>query len=184
LLTARTAIEHNLEGLRIGADDYITKPFNTSILVTRCNNLVNSRIVLQEKFSKQPQVSAQMLATNNMDKALLDKILLVIEKYIDDTEFNINTFASEMGMSRTNLFSKIKGLTGQTPNDFVTTIRLKKAAIMLLNHPEMNITEISEQLGFNSSRYFSKCFKNQYHVSPLSYRKGLSYDESEDMELQ
>jgi signal transduction histidine kinase/ligand-binding sensor domain-containing protein/DNA-binding NarL/FixJ family response regulator len=182
LLTARTALEHNLEGLRIGADDYITKPFNTSILVSRCNNLVNSRIILLEKFSRQPQVSPQMLATNNLDKALLDKILVIIDKYINDTDFNINTFAIEMGMSRTNLFAKIKGLTGQTPNDFVTNIRLKKAAVMILNHPEMNITEISEQLGFNSSRYFSKCFKSQYHVSPLSYRKGLTYDEAEEQE--
>jgi len=185
LLTARTAIEHNLEGLRVGADDYITKPFNTSILVSRCNNLVNSRRVLQEKFSKQPQVNPQMLATNNMDKALLDKILTVIEKYIDDTGFSIHTFASEMGMSRTNLFAKIKGLTGQTPNDFVTTIRIKKAAIMLLNNPEMNITEISEQLGFNSSRYFSKCFKDQYHVSPLMFRKGNNAEDeyNEDVNL-
>jgi len=178
LLTARTAIEHNLEGLRIGADDYITKPFNTSVLVTRCNNLVNSRLVLQEKFSKQPQVSPLLLATNNLDKVLLDKILVVVDKYINDPDFSIGTFASEMGMSRTNLFAKIKALTGQTPNDFVTSIRLKKSALLLLNNPEMNITEISEQLGFNSSRYFSKCFKNQYHVSPLSYRKGLLTDDA------
>ncbi len=180
LLTARTAIEHNLEGLRIGADDYITKPFNIKILVSRCNNLVNSRMILQEKFSKQPQVTPQMLATNTLDKALLDKAMEIIEKSLDDTEFNINIFAREMGMSRTNLFAKIKAITGQTPNDFISMVRLKKAAILLRNNPELNITEISDQLGFSSSRYFSKCFKDQYHVSPLSYRKGVSSDEEDE----
>ena len=75
LLTARTAIEQNIEGLRIGADDYITKPFNTSLLISRCNNLVNSRILLQEKFSKQPQAQAQLLATNPIDKEILDRAM-------------------------------------------------------------------------------------------------------------
>ena len=75
LLTARTAIEQNIEGPRIGADDYITKPFNTNLLISRCNNLVNSRILLQEKFSKQPQAFAQMLATNPIDKEILDRAM-------------------------------------------------------------------------------------------------------------
>ena len=174
LLTARTAIEQNIEGLRIGADDYITKPFNTSLLISRCNNLVNSRILLQEKFSKQPQAQAQLLATNPIDKEILDRAMEVIEHHLDDPDFNVNTFAREMAMARTNLFSKIKAITGQTPNDFILTIRLKKGALMLRNNPELNITEISDRIGFSSPRYFSKCFKDVYQVSPLAYRKGDS----------
>ena len=181
LLTARTAIEQNIEGLRIGADDYITKPFNTNLLISRCNNLVNSRILLQEKFSKQPQAFAQMLATNPIDKEILDRAMTVIEKHLDDTEFNVNVFAREMAMARTNLFTKLKAITGQTPNDFILTIRLKKGALMLRNNPELNITEISDRIGFSSSRYFSKCFKDIYHVSPLAYRKGEeSTEDSEE----
>lgn len=172
LLTARTAIEHNIEGLRIGADDYITKPFNINILISRCNNLVNSRILLQEKFSRQPQAFAQMLATNPMDKEMLDRAMEIIERHLDDTEFNVNIFAREMGMARTNLFTKLKAITGQTPNDFILTIRLKKGALMLRNNPELNISEISDKIGFSSSRYFSKCFKDVYRVSPMGYRKG------------
>lgn len=172
LLTARTAIEQNIEGLRIGADDYITKPFNTNLLISRCNNLVNSRILLQEKFSKQPQAFVQMLATNPIDKEILDRAMAVIEQHLDDTEFNVNVFAREMAMARTNLFTKLKAITGQTPNDFILTIRLKKGALMLRNNPELNITEIADRIGFSSSRYFSKCFKDIYHVSPLAYRKG------------
>ena len=172
LLTARTAIEQNIEGLRIGADDYITKPFNTNLLISRCNNLVNSRILLQEKFSKQPQAFVQMLATNPIDKEILDRAMAVIEQHLDDTEFNVNVLAREMAMARTNLFTKLKAITGQTPNDFILTIRLKKGALMLRNNPELNITEIADRIGFSSSRYFSKCFNDIYHVSPLAYRKG------------
>ena len=157
LLTARTAIEHNIEGLKIGADDYITKPFNTNLLISRCNNLVHSRRLLQEKFSKQPQAFAQMLATNPMDKEMLDRAMAIIERHLDNTDFNVNIFAREMGMARTNLF-------------------------MLRNNPELNITEISDRIGFSSSRYFSKCFKEIYHVSPLAYRKGEESEEEGDGE--
>ena len=182
LLTARTAIEHNIEGLKIGADDYITKPFNTNLLISRCNNLVNSRRLLQEKFSKQPQTFAQMLATNPMDKEMLDRAMDIIERHLDDTDFNVNIFAREMGMARTNLFTKLKAVTGQTPNDFILNIRLKKGAVMLRNNPELNITEISDRIGFSSSRYFSKCFKEIYHVSPLAYRKGEEKEEGDGEE--
>ncbi len=171
LLTARTAVEQNIEGLRIGADDYITKPFNTALLISRCNNLVNSRILLQEKFSKQPQATARMLATNPIDKEILDRATAVIEQHLDDTEFNVTVFAREMAMARTNLFTKLKAITGQTPNDFILTIRLKKGALMLRNNPELNVTEIADRIGFSSPRYFSKCFKEVYQVSPLAYRK-------------
>ena len=180
LLTARTAIEHNIEGLKIGADDYITKPFNTNLLISRCNNLVNSRRLLQEKFSKQPQAFAQMLATNPMDKEMLDRAMAIIERHLDNPDFNVNIFAREMGMARTNLFTKLKAVTGQTPNDFILSIRLKKGAVMLRNNPELNITEISDRIGFSSSRYFSKCFKEIYHVSPLAYRKGEEKEEGEE----
>ena len=159
LLTAKSEDSDKILGLNIGADDYITKPFNTNLLISRCNNLVNSRILLQEKFSKQPQAFVQMLATNPIDKEILDRAMAVIEQHLDDTEFNVNVFAREMAMARTNLFTKLKAITGQTPNDFILTIRLKKGALMLRNNPELNITEIADRIGFSSSRYFSKCFK-------------------------
>ena len=171
LLTAQTAVEQYIEGYQTGADDYITKPFNTRLLISRCNNLVNSRILLQEKFSHQPETNVQMLATNKIDKELLDKAISIIEANIGNSNFNMNIFAREMGMARTNLFAKIKAITGQTPNDFIISIRLKKGAYLLRNNPELNITEIAEKLGFSSARYFSKCFKDLYNISPLSYRK-------------
>lgn len=172
LLTARTEIEQNLEGLRLGADDYITKPFDSRILISRCNNLVNSRIMLQEYFSKQPAAQTPVLATNPIDKQFLDEVIGIFEKHLENTEFTIDKLAQEMFISRTRVYSKIKAITGQTPNDFFITLRLKKAAHMLKFNPELNIIAISEQTGFSSSRYFSKLFKKAYDVTPMEYRKG------------
>lgn len=183
LLTARTAIEHNLEGLRMGADDYITKPFNINILLSRCNNLVNNRIMLQEKFSKQPQATPQILATNTLDKKFIDQAMEIIEQHLDDTNFNVDIFAREMGIARTKLFNKLKDITGQTPYDFIITVRLKRAAFMLKNNPELNISEIADYSGFSSPRQFTKTFKAKFRVIPQAYRRGeICSNEEENME--
>ena len=171
LLTAQTAVEYNIESLRLGADDYITKPFNIKTLITRCNNLVNGRKLLQEKFSRQTDLSPKLIATNNMDREFLDKAMEVIEKHMENSEFDVQMFSSEMALGRTKLFSKIKGITGQTPNDFIITMKMKKAAALLNNNPEYNISDITYMLGFNSPKYFAKCFKEQFGVSPSSFRK-------------
>lgn len=173
LLTALTAPEHTMEGLRTGADDYIAKPFNTALLLSRCNNLVNSRIVLREKFSRQPGRSARMLATNPKDQQLIERATAIIERHLDDPEFSVGVFSREMGMARTNLFSKLKAITGSTPNEFISTIRLKAAAAMLAENPELNVSDIADRTGFSSAHYFSKCFKAQFKLSPLSYRRSL-----------
>lgn len=172
LLTAKTAIDATLEALKTGADDYITKPFNVQLLLSRCNNLVNSRIMMQEKFSKQPQSSHRILANNEMDKEFIDKAMEVVQKHMADPDFNMETFAREVGIARTKLFTKLKAVSGQTPAEFILTIRLKEATMMLKNNPGLNIMEISDRLGFSSPKYFRKCFKDKYHVTPQEYRKG------------
>ena len=180
LLTAKTAIEYNMEGLKMGADDYVTKPFNINLLLSRCNNLVNSRIMLQEKFCKQPQTDMQILATNTLDKKFLDQAMAIIEEEIDNADFNVDQLATRMGIARTKLFTKLKAVTGQTPNDLIITIRLKRAAYMLKNNPELNISEIADRTGFNIPKYFSKCFKEKYHINPTAYRKGTDASSPED----
>ncbi len=183
LLTAQTDIEHNIEGLRLGADDYITKPFNIRILITRCNNLVNGRRILQEKFGKQPVFSSMLVATNPLDKEVIEKAQAIVEKYLDDSEFDINAFAREMALGRTKLFAKIKGITGQTPNEFILNIKLKKGAFWLKNVPGMSLADIAYSLGFSSTRYFSKCFKETFGIAPLLYRKGET-GSSDDEEIE
>ncbi len=170
LLTAREGIEHTLEGLEARADDYIVKPFNMSVLIRKCNNLINERIRLKEKFGKQPDVSVSVLAMNKMDKDFIDKITGIIEQNLLDPDFNVDDLAMRAGVARTNVYNKVKAITGLTPNKFILTTKLKKGAFMLRNHPGMSISEISYVVGFATPRYFSQCFRENYNVTPKQYR--------------
>lgn len=171
LLTAKSAVEHQLEGLRTGADDYVTKPFHSKLLIQRCNNLINARQVLKAKYFNQPGLAQQQeVATTEIDRKFIDQATAIVEAHLH-SEIDVNLFASEMGLSRSSLFSKLKGVTGLTPNTFISNIRLKKAADMLQNSPELNISQIAYNLGFSSPRYFNKCFKEQYGYAPQEYRK-------------
>lgn len=172
LLTAKTSVEHTLEGLGIGADDYITKPFDVEILISRCNNLINSRKLLQQIFSSrlEEDIDPVQLASNTLDQKLIEQAKTIIEENMDNIDFSIVDFSKKMGMSRTNLFTKMKALTGQTPNAFIMTMRLKRAASLLKSRQDLNISEISIITGFNTSHYFSKCFKDAYKQTPTEYR--------------
>lgn len=169
LLTARTAIEYKIEGIETGADDYITKPFNTKLLRVRVKNLIQNRIQIQQKFKQDPRAEIHEVAPNSIDQKLLEKAKVIVEKFIDDTEFDINTFAYEMGLGRTRLYSKIKGVTGQTPNDFILSIRMKKAADLLVGSSGLNVSEIAYAVGFSAPRYFSRCFRHHFGIPPSKY---------------
>lgn len=174
LLTAKTAENQIIEGLQTGADDYVTKPFNVKLLVARCNNLVESRRRLQQKYLKQPDASVTILTSNPKEQALLEKAVDIVMKHIDNADFNIEAFAKEMGLSRTYLFTKIKGLTGQSPNEFISSIRLKQAAVKLKEDPNASMVDIAYSLGFSSPSYFIKCFKEMYGKTPNSFRKEMA----------
>ena len=180
ILTARTAIECRLEGLQTGADDYITKPFDVNILLARCKNLINNRILLQEKYSKQPQQVEPVIATSPADKEFIDQAMRILQEHLGDSGFSVDLFAREMGVARTKLYAKIKSISGQTPNELLMQVRLKRAACLLRYNPELNVSQIAESVGFCSSRYFSRCFKEYYQASPQSYRKGESAEEELD----
>ena len=171
LLTALTSEEQNIKGLQYGADDYIGKPFNAKILIARCNNLIRSRSLFQKRLKNQTDFDIQLLANNPLDKKFLEKAEKIMEQYITDPAFGINTLSHELAMSRSSLFAKFKALTGMTPNDYMLHNKLKRAAILLKNNPELQIAEISDRLGFNSARYFSRCFKARFNRSPQEYRK-------------
>lgn len=171
LLTAIVSSEENLKGLQIGADDYITKPFDVKMLITRCNNLINNRRLLQKKYSEQLGFEPQRIATSALDVELLRKATEIVKKNLENSTFDVNDFARDMALGRTNLFAKIKGITGLTPNDFMLNIKLKVAAEYLINKPEMNIADITYELGYSSPRYFNKCFKELFGLAPNIYRQ-------------
>ena len=171
LLTALSAPERELEGLRIGADIYVVKPFNMRRLVMQCNNLINTRRLLQNKYAHQLDSKAEKIATNELDQRFIEQATQVVEDNMENPEFSVDVFSREMGVGRTVLFQKIKGITGSTPNNFIMNLRLKKAAYFLQNSPEMNISDIAYRLGFGNPQYFNKCFKELFDIAPTQYRK-------------
>ncbi len=180
LLTAQTSVEYTVEGYMFGADDYVTKPFNIKVLVSRCNNLVRTRRMLLERFnhvSKTPVVSN---AINEQDQELIDRATAIIRKYFEDIEFDMNVLAAELGIGRSKLYLRIKEITGLTPNELTLKIKLEEAMYLITNQPNLNVSEISYQLGFSSPRYFSKCFKSFYGVSPQNCRKGKNKSEESE----
>lgn len=171
MLTARTSQESTLESLRNGVDEYITKPFNAKILISKCNNIVNTRVQLQHKFATSPNSrSAAVLATNKMDDDFIRKATQVVSDNISNSEFGVEEFASEMAIGRTVLFSKIKGVTGQTPNKFIMMVKLKKALELLESTPGISTSEVTYLSGFSSPSYFIKTFKSVYGMTPSAYK--------------
>ena len=171
LLTALSSDDQSIIGFQRGADDYVTKPFKSKVLVARCNALVRNRILLQNRFNKQDDFDPQLLATTPLDQQFLDTVSQIIESNLSNADFDINQLAKELALSRSSLYAKFKSLTGTTPNEFVQTCKLKRAATLLRNNPTYQITDIAEMLGFGSSRYFTRCFKAQYQMTPIEYRK-------------
>ena len=169
LLTARTDEEKVIEGLKSGVADYITKPFRMELLLLKCNNILTTIHAHQEFFKKEVQTSSAELATNQLDKQLLEDSTRIIEDNLDNKDFSIEMWCREIAIGRTRLGMKIKGITGLTLNEFVLQIKLRKAAELLCNK-ELTIAEVAWKSGFSSSGYMGKCFKEHFGVTPGQYR--------------
>lgn len=174
LLTAQTSTEQMVEGYMFGADDYVTKPFNVKVLMARCNNLIRNKRLLIERYGNQSAttVISEAIAISETDKQLMEKSLEIIHRNFDNPDFDVNTLASELCMGRSKLYVKFKDMIGLTPNEFILKVKLDEGMRLLKEHPELNISEISYKLGFSSGRYFSKCFKAFYGITPLNVRPG------------
>ncbi|MDR1783396.1 MAG: response regulator [Dysgonamonadaceae bacterium] len=168
LLTAKTDDTTKLESMKTGADAYIEKPFSLSLLNAQIDNLIKQRITLRKRFSEMPFAPLNSIAGNSAEKDFLDKMNKLIESNIDNPDFNVDMMAENLCISRSGLFLKIKQLTEMTPNDLIQLIRLKKAA-ELLKKGDLRINEICFKVGFSSSSYFSKRFKEQFGVLPKDF---------------
>ncbi len=171
LLTAQTSVEYVVEGFMFGADDYVTKPFNVKVLLARCNNLIKNKKRLVAHYTGKTVTESPVPETiNERDKELLAKCVSIIKENFENQEFDVTALASELCMGRSKLYMQFKQITGLTPNEFILKVKLDEAMLMLKNHPELNISEISIRLGFSSPRYFSKCFKSYFGVAPQAVR--------------
>lgn len=173
LLTALDGLEHNLQGLNCGADDYITKPFDVRLLVTRCMNILRNRRLMQCKFNGGEDSSPQLIATNSIDQEFISSVIGIIEQNVTTQSVNVSLLCDRTAMSRTKLYNKIKGITGQSPHDFIQSVKLKTAARLLRENGDANISDIAYTLGFSSLNYFGKCFRSAFGISPTAYRKNF-----------
>lgn len=170
LLTALSDKDNIIKGLDEGADDYITKPFDMSVLRARIRNLLRNRKKLQVAVTSCAPNKDEVIYDNPLDKEFMKRIDELIEEHLDDSEYSVNGLCRDVGMSRSSLYNKIKALTGQGPNDYSRFIRLKHAA-ELLAEKQYNVSEVATLTGFGGSKYFSTAFKKQFGQSPSKYGK-------------
>ncbi|GAA4232832.1 two-component regulator propeller domain-containing protein [Postechiella marina] len=170
LLTARTSSKVQSQGYKIGADVYLTKPFDAQTLKLQVQNILKSRRLLIEKFKKDILLEPKEITVVSTDEVFLKKAMEIIEENVSNSEFNVNKFCEDLAMSRTVVYKKVKVLTGQSISEFIRTIRLKKAS-QLLRNTDMSISEIVYDVGFNDIKYFRKCFKTAFNQTPSLHRK-------------
>ncbi|MGD2034047.1 MAG: two-component regulator propeller domain-containing protein, partial [Bacteroidales bacterium] len=170
LLTARSKTEDQIEGLETGADDYITKPFDIEILVAKIKALIDNRNKLKAKFSRLEDVKPDELKISNLDSKFYERANDIVKKYYTDPSFDVDHFASEMFVSRSQLYSKLKAITNLSANEFINTYRLKKS-VELLSGSTLQISEVAYTTGFNDPKYFSRIFKKYYKQSPSEFLK-------------
>ncbi len=175
LLTAKTSMFEQLEGLELGANAYICKPFNVDYLLLTIHNLLKNKEILRQFFSTPQKTIGEPIPVtlNKYDQMFMDSLTHLIESKLSDPDLNIDFIASELGYSRTVFYRKIKGLTDISPNVFLKNYRLKSAAEKILKD-STSLIEVSEQTGFRSYSYFSKSFKNHFGVTPKEYQNKFS----------
>ncbi|SHK85190.1 Signal transduction histidine kinase [Reichenbachiella agariperforans] len=174
LLTAKASNDSALTGFELGADYYITKPFNPKLLSLRVRNALKTRDQIRGQLLNKStfNINPKNVKIASRDEEFIAKAVAVIEENISNSEFYVDDLGRELGMSRMQLYRKLKGLIGQSANEFIRSIRLKRAA-QLIRQDELNISEITYQVGFNDLQYFRDCFKKQYGVNPSEYAQDV-----------
>lgn len=170
MLSAKVDIKYQLEGLQVGADDYIAKPFSMEVLRTKILNMLRTRYRIFERYSNMTEIRPEKLTSNTMDEELLRKAIAVVEKNMDNVEFSTEQFAREMNMSRSNLHLKLKAITGKSAIDFIHKIRFNRAC-QLLKEGKYTVSEISFMVGYNTPSYFAARFKKYIGCLPTEYGK-------------
>lgn len=171
LLTARESIEHKIEGLEVGADAYISKPFHMEHLETRVRNLLEKRDLLKQKFTgKSIQFGSKLKGIRKSEKEFLEMTEKVIDKNLTNSQFSVPDLEKGVRLSRMQLYRKLKSIRGLSANEFIREFRIKKAA-QLMQTTDLNITEILYEVGFTNRSYFTKCFKEFFGLAPRDYLK-------------
>lgn len=171
LLTAKSGLQTKIEGLELGADAYIEKPFSLEYLQAQILSLLKNRKLVKDLFRNRPLTEAGVMALTKADEQFLQKVNEVIAANLTNLQFGVDLLAEKMNMSRSSLHRKIKGVADLTPNDYIRLQRLKKAAL-LLQEGTYRVNEIAVITGFTSSSYFTKCFQQHFGMLPKNFAKG------------
>jgi DNA-binding response OmpR family regulator len=169
ILTAKGSIEQRIVGIQSGADEYITKPFVLEYLYERIKALIRSREQLKEHYSHDLNIEPNGSTPGGLNKKFINDFTAMIEKHMSNSELHVNDIARELGMSRVQVYRKVKALLGYSVNDYIISVRLKKAKHLLLN-TDKTIAEISTEVGFSSPTYFSTSFKLKFNLSPRDFK--------------
>ena len=168
ILSAKSEDADKILGLNVGADDYVTKPFNVEILILRMRKLIDLSKKRKAKSLIDPEPSE--IAITSLDEKLVENAIKYVEANIGRCDLSVEELSRGLGMSRVHLYKKLLQITGKTPIEFIRVIRLKRAAQML-RESQQNVSEIAYQLGFNNPKYFSKYFKDEFGVLPSVYQE-------------
>ncbi len=178
LLTAKTDIEDKKEGLLLGADIYLEKPFHGNILESHLSNIFKMKQTLQKKFASDLGVEVTEVTRSGRDEEFLNMAIKTVHKNMDNPQFKIPEFTKEMAVSKTLLHMKLKEITGKSALEFIQTIRLKEAA-RLLKSDKYSVSDVADRTGFNDPAYFSKCFKKHFNILPKQYQQNNLHTETE-----
>jgi YesN/AraC family two-component response regulator len=170
LLTGASAKETKLKGVELGADDYITKPFEKEFLLARVESILRNRSVLQNYFYNEITLQKNTLKISPEYKEFLDNCIRIVEQHLDDDQFSIQTLAAEIGMSHSSLYKRVKSISGQSVNAFIRFIRLRKAAELFIT-TDSNVNQVSIEVGVNDSKYFRSQFNKLFGMNPSEYIK-------------
>ncbi|MCD8182217.1 MAG: response regulator [Bacteroides sp.] len=168
LLTAKASEEYQLEGLNMGADDYITKPFNMEVLKLRISKFIESSLKKHELFDRQIKIEPSHITITSLDRQFVEKAIQIVEDNINNAEFSVEELAAQLNISRGYLYKKMVKITGKTSLEFIRIIRMKRAQ-QLLAESQLQIAEIAYKLGYNSPKIFTKHFKEEFKMSPSEF---------------
>jgi DNA-binding response OmpR family regulator len=170
MLTAKVAIDQQIEGLENGADVYLTKPFSVQLLKTYIGNLLKAKEVFRHHYSQKIFLEPLDVEVGAVDKKFMERLMSTIEENLAEPEFNVVRLSKELGMSKPVLYKKFSALVQIPIGEFIKSIRMKKAALLFVND-RMNVSEVAWEVGFNDRKYFSKEFKKFFGQSPSEYVK-------------
>ena len=185
MASAKGQESDKIRGLSIGADDYITKPFSIELLLARIDNLLTQRRKLFEKFSSQSarnkvvELAVEDVVVTDRDEEFMKNVMAWLGENVENSELTIDQLASHLGLGRTTMYNKLKSLTGKSPVELIKEYRITKSKL-LLRTGQFSVSEVAYKVGFSDPGYFSRCFREQFHMSPAEYLKTHNLKQDQD----